>query len=44
MQKNEIRTLSNTIQKNKLKMDLKPKCKAGYYKTPRGKHGQNTLT
>ena len=29
--------------KNKLKMDLRPKCKARYYKTPRGKDRQNVL-
>ena len=33
----------NTTHKNKLKMDLRPKCKTGYYKPPRGKHRQNTL-
>ena len=27
MQKNEIRMLPNTIHKDKLKMDLRPKCK-----------------
>ena len=41
--KNEIRTLSNTIHKNKLKMDSRPKCKTGHYKTLRGKHRKNTL-
>ena len=41
--KNEIRTLSNTIQKNKLKMDQGPKHKARYYKTSRGKPRQNTI-
>ena len=40
--KNEIRTLPNTIHKEKLKMDYKPKSKAGYYSTVRGKHRQNT--
>ena len=39
----EIRTFLNTIHKNKLKMDWRPKCKTGYYKTLRGKHRQNTL-
>ena len=29
--------------KNKLKMDLKCKCKTRYYKTPRGKCKQNSL-
>ena len=36
--KNKIRTFSNTIHKNKLKMDSRPKYKTGYYKIPRGKH------
>ena len=30
--KNEIRTLSNTVYKNKLKRDLRPKCKTRYKK------------
>ena len=38
MKKNEIRTLSNTIHKNKLKRDKRPKYKTGYYKTRRGKN------
>ena len=29
---NEIRTVSNTIYKNQLKMNLRPKCKTEYYK------------
>ena len=33
LQKNEIRTLTNTIHKDKFKMDKKPKCKARNYKT-----------
>ena len=37
--KNEIRTFSNTIHKNKLKMGYRP----GYYKTPGGKHRENAL-
>ena len=41
--KNEIRTLPNTVQKKKLKMDQRLKCKARHYKTLRGKHRQNTL-
>ena len=41
--KNETRTLSNTVRKNKLKMDYRSKGKTRNYKTPRGKHGQNTL-
>ena len=40
---NETRTLSNTIHKNKLKMDLRSKCKTRNYKTPREEHRQNTL-
>ena len=42
MEKNEIRTFSNAIHKNKLKMDESPKCNARYY-TTRGKHRQNTI-
>ena len=41
--KDETRTLSNTIHKNKLKMDYRSKCKTRNYKTPREKHRQNTL-
>ena len=33
MNKNEIRTFSNTIHKNKLKMDKRLTCKTRYYKT-----------
>ena len=38
-------TRSNTIYKNKLKMDQRPeyKYKARHYKTLRGKHRQNIL-
>ena len=43
MRKNEIRTLPNTIHKNKLKMDQRPKYMTGHYKTLRGKHRKNTL-
>ena len=43
MEKTEIRTLPNTIHKDKIKMDLRPKCKTRNYKTLRGKHRQNTL-
>ena len=32
-----------SMYKNKLKMDQMSKCKTEYYKTPRGKHRQNTL-
>ena len=42
--KDEDRTQSDTIYNNKLKMDERPKYKARYYKIPRGKHRQNTLT
>ena len=41
--KNETGTLSNTIHKNKLKMDLRYKYKTRNYKTLRGKQRQNTL-
>ena len=34
---------SNTIHKNKLKMDKRSKCKTRNYKTPRGEHRENTL-
>ena len=34
----KLRTLSNTIYKNKLKMDYRPKFKTRYNKTLRGKH------
>ena len=37
------RTLSNTIHKNKLKMDQRFKYETRNHKTPRGKHRQNTL-
>ena len=40
MQKNEIRSLSYIIYKDKLKMDYKLKCKAWNCKTPRRKHRQ----
>ena len=42
-QPHEIRTLPNTIQKNKLEMDLRSKYKTRYYKTPSGKHQPNPL-
>ena len=41
--KNKIRAFFNTIWKNKLKVDKRPKYKIGYYKTPRRKHRQNPL-
>ena len=40
MVKNDIRTLPNTIHKDKLKMDSRPKCKTRKYKTLRGKHSR----
>ena len=43
LKKNEIRTFSNTIHKNKLKVDERPKCKAIHYKSLRGKHRKNTF-
>ena len=39
---NGIRTFFNTIHKNKLKMDQRPKCKTRHYKTLRRRHRQNT--
>ena len=42
VQKNEIRTLPNAIDKDKVKMDYKTKCKIRNYKTLRGKHRQNS--
>ena len=41
--KNETRTLSNTIHKNKLKMDYRSKSNTINCKTTRWKHRQNTL-
>ena len=43
MQKNETRTLSYTIHKNKLKMDERPKFETGNHQNPRGENRQ-TLT
>lgn len=43
LSKNEIRTLTNTIQKNKLNMEQRLKFKARHYKTLRGNHRQSTL-
>ena len=34
----------NIMYKNEFRMDQRPKCKARYYETPRGKYRQNTLT
>ena len=41
--KNKTRALSNTIHKNKLKMDSRSQCKTRNYKAPRREHRQNTL-
>ena len=38
--KNEIRTFSNTIFKNKFNIHYRHKCKTRYCKTSRGKHRQ----
>ena len=43
MEKNEMRTLPNTIYKKKLKMDSRPRYKTRYYQTLRGKLRPNTL-
>ena len=40
VQKNEIRTLSNTIHKNKLQINERSQNKTGDYNTLRGKHRQ----
>ena len=40
MQKNEIRTLPNAIDKDKLKMDYNTKCKIRNYKTLTGKQAE----
>ena len=40
IEKNEIRTFSNTIYKNKVKMNSRLRCKTKYYKTPEGKIGR----
>ena len=39
----KLEHFSNTIHKSKLKMDLRSKRKIRNYKTPRGKHRQNSL-
>ena len=44
MPKNEIRTFSKIIYNNKLKMVYRPKCKTGYYKAPRVKQAEHSLT
>ena len=38
MQKNEPGPLSNTIHKNKFKMDERPKCETGNHQNPREEH------
>ena len=38
-----MKTLSNTIHKNKLKMDQRLKCKVKNYKALRGKHSPHSL-
>ena len=43
MQKNEHGPLSYTIDKNKLKMDERPKCKTGSHQTPRGESRQKPV-
>ena len=42
-QKNETRSPSYTIHKNKLKMDKGLKYKSYHHKSPRGKHWQENL-
>ena len=44
MSMNEIRTLPNTIHKNKLQMDERPRYKTRHSKTPRGKQAKHSLT
>ena len=44
VKKNETRSFFNSIHKNMLKMDSRPKCETEHYKIPGGKHRQNTLT
>ena len=39
----KLELFSNTVYKNKFKMDQNSKYVTRYYKIPRGKHGQNTL-
>ena len=38
-----IQFTNYTRHKNKLKLDYRPECKAGHYKTLRGNQRQNTL-
>ena len=41
--KKKIRTLSNTVHKNQLEMDHRPKGKTRHYNTFRGKHRQKSM-
>ena len=44
MQKNETRSLSYTIHKNKLKMDKGPECETGNHQNPRGESRKKNLS
>ena len=44
MQKDETRSTTYTIHKNKLKMDERLKYKSRYHKSPRGEHRQENLS
>ena len=43
VQKNETRSPTHAIHKNKLEMDKRHKYKLGYHKSPRGKYRQENL-
>ena len=43
MQGNETGPFSYTIQKDKLKMDKRPKCQTGIHQNPREEHRQQPL-
>ena len=43
VQKNETRPFSNTIHKDKLKMDERPQCETGTHQNPRGENSQQPL-
>ena len=43
VQKNETRSPTYAIHKNKFKMDKRLKCKLEHHKSPRGKHWQEDL-
>ena len=43
VEKDEMRTLPNTIHKNELHMDERRRYKTRHYQTPGGKHRPNTL-